>query len=279
MKKIALFCNEEKPKAQKVIPQLKEWLARRGIEALVANRMPLAGKNFDCAIALGGDGTMLKVARKIARHKIPLFGVNMGGLGFLAEMDLAHLYAMLAQVVGGKYDTETRCMLEVNVSSKEHRTSKNEENIALNDCVIRCGGNARVIVLDVWVGKEYLAEYHGDGVIISTPTGSTAYSLAASGPIVYPELNVVVITPICPHMLAQRPVIIDAQKTIRVKIREHDPRDPVIVSLDGQITRRLRAPSEIKVKKSLHQLALISNPHERYFSILQKKLAWGKRGA
>lgn len=278
MKKIALFYNEEKPKAKKAIPQLQTWLNNKGIKSMVANRINLSGKKFDCAIALGGDGTMLKVARKIAPYKIPLFGVNVGRMGFLAEMDWEHLYAVLTQVIAGTCLKETRCMLEVSIHSKQQVKTGADRLIALNDCVIRCGGNARVIVLDVWVGKEYLAEYHGDGLIISTPTGSTAYSLAASGPIVHPELNIFIITPICPHTLAQRPIIINAKKTIRIKIREHDPGDSVIVSLDGQLNFHVRAQSEIKVKRSAHELHLISNPHENYFSILRKKLAWGKRG-
>ncbi|MFH1380238.1 MAG: NAD(+)/NADH kinase [bacterium] len=269
MKKIALFYNNEKKKACVIIPKLTKWLTSHHVEPVIPSESAQLGKGIDLAIALGGDGTMLKIARRIAPHKIPLFGVNLGSLGFLAEMDWSHALDVLKKVIKGAYDVEQRLMIDV--------TMGKFKATALNDCVVRCGDIARVIVFDVWVGNRFLTSYTGDGLVVSTPTGSTAYSLAASGPIVYPSIGVFIITPICPHTLAQRPIIVSDRETIKIVIKKLDQRDKGILSVDGQINAMVKTGTTIIIKRSLHDLLLVTNPKHNYFSILREKMGWGKR--
>jgi NAD+ kinase len=278
MKQIALFYNREKKPAVRLLRKVQAWLIHHGVRVII----PSPGmhtrltQEIDCAIALGGDGTMLKVARFIAPYGIPLLGVNLGSLGFLAEIDWPEVTGMLKHVLEGNYHIENRSMLEIRLAKK---TKRKEQSgfIALNDCVIRCGGNARVIVLDVWIGAKHLARYLGDGLIIATPTGSTAYSLAANGPIVHPRLQVCIIAPICSHTLAQRPIIVPLDETIRVTVSHHDQRDPVVVSVDGQSTVKVRAGDSIMVKRAEQDLKLVTKPNKDFYSILRKKLRWGER--
>jgi NAD+ kinase len=272
MKRIALFYNPEKPLAVQLWRKTKGWLKQHGITAVTPGASHRALNDIDCAIALGGDGTMLKVARVIAPRGIPLLGVNLGSLGFLAEIDWHETSATLSQIIKGNYHIENRAMLSVKTG-----TSNAYRQIALNDCVIRCGGNARVIVLDVWVGSQHLARYLGDGLIVATPTGSTAYSLAANGPIVHPRLEVFIITPICSHTLAQRPIIISSHETIRITVQRHDLHDPVIVSVDGQSTTKVRTGGSVLIQRAEQDLRLITKTNQDFFSILREKLRWGER--
>src|SRR5689334_10485449 len=187
-KSVAIFCNKDKPAARREVPRLKAWFRKRGFQVL----SPASAHRASIAVSLGGDGTILGTGRRLASAGVPVLGVNVGHLGFLAGTDLQHLYRTLEDFLSGRLPMSERMLLSV-----KSRDGKNL--LAVNDCVVRLAGSVRVIRLSAWVDGQYLATYVGDGLIVSTPTGSTAYSLGASGPIVQPETNVILLTPICPH--------------------------------------------------------------------------------
>lgn len=236
-------------------------------------RLPQA----DLAIAMGGDGTMLRAARLVAPHSIPLLGINTGGLGFLSATDISHLRGNMARILSGKFELEERCMLSVEVHSRGKRIFG--PNIALNDCVIRCGNQARAITLEASCSKLFVADYFGDGLIVSTPTGSTAYALAAGGPVVDPRLDSFLIVPICPHTLTQRPLIIPADDPVIVRLARRNPRERplTLVSLDGQLGCWLPLDAEVRVSRYKKPFRLLVNPKRSYFEGLRGKLKWGER--
>jgi NAD+ kinase len=276
-----IFLNESKPEAVRmlkiVMPALKKkgvrvWMGQSGS---VREKLRLA----DIAVALGGDGTMLRASRTLAPHSIPLLGINSGGLGFLSGTDASEFTRDVDAILRGKFVLEERWMIEVSV----HRGDKQlfAPHIALNDCVIRCGDQARAISLKARSGSQFVADYFGDGLIISTPTGSTAYALAASGPIVDPSLNVLLIAPICPHTLTQRPLIVPAahQFSVRLATRHaHEAAPDVLMSLDGQVGCTLKVGDEVRIRRYEKPLKLLLNPKRSYFEILRRKLKWGERG-
>lgn len=276
LKKVVIFYNDKKKRAREIMPRLKARLRKKGVTIVHPLRSGALPAGIDLAIALGGDGTMLKVARRIAPYNIPLYGVNMGSLGFLAEVDGHRLDRAINNIFREGLQVERRLMLAVKVGSRNTKGSSFKGE-ALNECVIRCGDIARVIVLDVWIGTRFLTRYVGDGLIVATPTGSTAYSLAASGPIVHPSLDLLLITPVCPHTLAQRPIIVGADETIKIMIQKHDHRHPGIVSLDGQINKNLKKGDLITVTRAPHDLLTIISSARDYYSILREKMGWGKR--
>lgn len=275
-----VFYNESKPEAVKTLKVVTKALKSRGVrvwvgrDASVIEKMRLA----DIAVALGGDGTMLRAARTLAPHSIPLLGVNSGGLGFLSGTDAADFERQCDSILNGDFVLEERWMISVEV----YRAGKRlfGPNIALNDCVIRCGDQARAISLCAASDNNYMAEYFGDGLIVSTPTGSTAYNLAAMGPIVDPSLNVLLITPVCPHTLTQRPLIIPAADPLTIKLtvrREHEaPR--VLMSLDGQMGCTLKVGDEVRITRYGKPFKLLLNPKRSYYEVLRAKLKWGERG-
>jgi NAD+ kinase len=230
------------------------------------------GEATDLIIVLGGDGTLLSVARQVKGRDVPILGVNLGGLGFLTEVSLEELPAMLASVLKGGYRVSNRIMLDVTVR-------RNDENVfnlsVLNDAVITKDALARIIDIETYVDGEYLATYRADGLVCSTPTGSTGYSLAAGGPILHPSLKHVVVTPICPHMLTNRPIILPEEASIKALLLSMDER--VILTLDGQIGFPLQYGDEVIVKKSPYEVKLIKSGSKGYFEVLRTKLKWGER--
>lgn len=277
---VVLFYNEQKPEAQTTLKPVLRILKDRGVTVYMGHspdgqkRLPVA----DIAIALGGDGTMLRVARSLAPHGVPLFGINSGGLGFLSGTDIKELKRNLTAVLLGLFELEERWMLNVEVFRGDRRTFG--PNIALNDCVIRCGDTARAITLRAFSGELFLANYFGDGLIISTPTGSTAYALAAGGPVVDPRLNAFLIAPICPHTLTQRPLIIPAEHPISVKLamrHAHEQSPEALMSLDGQVGCSLRLGEEVRIRRFEKPFRLLLNPKRSYFETLRRKLKWGER--
>ncbi|MBI5200938.1 MAG: NAD(+)/NADH kinase [Elusimicrobia bacterium] len=232
----------------------------------------------DIAIALGGDGTMLRVARQLAPHAVPLFGINSGGLGFLSGTDPTLMKRNLSAVLAGAFEMEERWMVSVEVYRGAKRTFG--PHIALNDCVIRCGDTARAITLRASSGELFLANYFGDGLIVSTPTGSTAYALAAGGPVVDPRLDAFLIAPICPHTLTQRPLIIPAEHPLAVRLaRRHAHEQPPegLMSLDGQVGCTLHLGDEVRIRRFEKPFRLLLNPKRSYFETLRRKLHWGER--
>ena len=226
----------------------------------------------DLIVVLGGDGTLLSVARQIRGAGVPILGVNLGGLGFLTEISLEELPDMLPRVLAGDYETSTRSMLDVTVRRQDEEVFTLS---LLNDAVMAKDALARIISIETYVDNDYLTTFRGDGLIVSTPTGSTGYSLAAGGPVLYPSLEHAVLTPICPHTLTNRPIILPKEMTIRAKLLSPD--EKVILTLDGQVGLPLRYLDEVVMKKSAFSVSLIKSATNGYFEVLRTKLKWGER--
>jgi NAD+ kinase len=269
--------------AQKVIKRLEAEGADFVVEQSLARvlkkrfRMKLSGKSVsdknlassgDMFIALGGDGTILRLARQVAEKGTPILGVNLGKLGFLAEVSIDDLDACLSEVLMGDFFVVERMMLQA-VTSRDTRVY-----LALNDVVVDKFGTSRVLDLETFVDGEFLATFTGDGVIVSTPTGSTAYSLSNGGPIVTPHNRSITISPICPHTLTARPVIVPDDSTILIRVASAQTK--VHVTADGQDEVLLRPPTEIRVKKAPHIARLVKRRNTSYYDLLRKKLNWGR---
>jgi len=290
MKRIGIIAKQNKPEAIPLARNLVEWLRTKKIEVYMEEGMakqfhpPLAGphlnsigredipKNVEMIIVLGGDGTLLSVARLVGDHDVPILGVNLGGLGFLTEITLEELYRVLAKVVQGDFVTDERVVLNASVIRRGERMA---EFIVLNDAVINKGALARIIDLETTINGEYLTTFKSDGLILSTPTGSTAYNLSAGGPIVYPSLHCIIITPICPHTLTNRPIMIPDDVEIRAMLKTKQ--QEVILTLDGQQGFTLEFEDVVEVKKAEGHIFLIKSPYRHYFEVLREKLKWGER--
>jgi len=226
------------------------------------------GKSCDILISLGGDGTILRLARLVAERRTPILGVNLGKLGFLAEVSTEELDVCLTEILKKRYTIEERMMLE--------GTANGSKTVyyALNDIVVDKAGSLRVMDIETYVNEDYLATFTGDGLIVSTPTGSTAYALANGGPIVIPSNTAFVISPICPHTLTIRPVVVPDHCTIRLKI----PSAPSKVHLtaDGQQETLLSPPIEVLVKKAPFSTRLVKRRNTSYYDLLRRKLHWGR---
>jgi NAD+ kinase len=280
-----IVCKPIKEVVCSVVPPVIEWLRTHKIEIFVDNetqacidtKAPVLareaiGEKVDLLIVLGGDCTLLSVARALGSHKVPILAVNLGGLGFLTSVTLDELYPMLEQILSGQHRTGERMMLEAEIM----RGGKSaERHTALNDAVANKGALARMLDFDVAVDGDHVGRYRADGLIVATPTGSTAYSLAAGGPIVHPRLDAFVITPICPHMLTNRPLVIP--DTARVEIDFSAASGPVYVTLDGQIGIQLLPMDALLIRKSASKVTLVQPPRKTYFEILRSKLRWGER--
>jgi NAD+ kinase len=230
------------------------------------------GEGANLIVVLGGDGTLLSVARNLKGRDVPILGVNLGGLGFLTEISPEEFPGMLEKVTRGDYDISTRIMFDVTVRRDENKVF---DFTVLNDAVITKDALARIIDIETYVNDEYLTTFKSDGLIFSTPTGSTGYSLAAGGPILYPSMKNFIVTPICPHMLTNRPIILPEKVTIRAILKARD--EKVVLTLDGQIGFPLEFGDEIVVRESPHSVSLIKSSSKGYFEILRTKLKWGER--
>jgi len=282
MKKIGIIAKNI-PRAHGAVRKLSKWLSARGKKVLLDERtafdLGMAGvvaedlpSLVDMIIVLGGDGTLLSAARLVAdsRKNVPIFGVNLGSLGFMAEVSLDELYSNLEKALAGKLLAEERMMLTAGIIRRGMKVS--EYNV-LNDAVISKGAIARMVSLDVSVGDDYLTSIRADGLILATPTGSTAYSLSAGGPIIHPALQCFVVTPICPHTLSNRPIAIPDSSIVRVKLVSRS--EGVSLSLDGQVVSPLRLNDIVEVKKAKYRIRLIKHPTKNYYEILRTKLKWG----
>jgi NAD+ kinase len=230
------------------------------------------GEEASLIVVLGGDGTLLGVSRHVRGKNVPILGVNLGGLGFLTEISVEELPSMIEHVLRGDYDVSERMMLDVSVRREENPVF---EFTVLNDAVITKHALARIIDIETYVNDEYLTTYKADGLILSTPTGSTGYSLAAGGPILYPSLKHIVVTPICPHTLTNRPIILSEDVALKAVLRSRDER--VVLTLDGQIGFPLDYGDEVRIRKSPYMVSLIKSSSKGYFEILRTKLKWGER--
>ena len=290
MKRIGIISKQNKPEAIPVIQNLVEWLRPKEVEVFVEDEMgrllgpglsgrtlhPLERKEIpkyvEMVIVLGGDGTLLSVARQVWNRKIPILGVNLGGLGFLTEITLEELSPVLEKIMKGDFQTNEREVLHASVVRKGQKIA---DYIILNDAVVNKGALARIIDLETTIDGEYLATFQSDGLIISTPTGSTAYNLSAGGPIVFPSLHTIIITPICPHTLTNRPIILPDDLMIRTVLKSRN--QEVILTLDGQLGFPLEFEDVVEVKKAEGCILLIKSPYRHYFELLRQKLKWGER--
>jgi NAD+ kinase len=268
-----------------VVPPLLDWLAQHGITAVLdretAACLPAgnAGQprevlpsTTDMLIVLGGDGTLLAAARLMSVRNIPILPVNLGALGFLTSVTLDDLYPVLDLAIRGEARYSERVMLESRVM-REGRTFHHAR--ALNDAVLNKAALARIVDLQLHVDGEFVSNYKADGLIISTPTGSTAYSLAAGGPIVYPIVSAFIITPICPHTLTNRPLVI--RDTARIDVEFQGGDAPIYLTLDGQVGVELAPGDRVALSALPERLRLVRPQQKSYFSVLRDKLKWGER--
>ena len=284
MKKIGVFCKPKAPSATDILGRLIPWLRKQnyhifldtGTAAIINETSSYEKREIsqqaDLLIVLGGDGTLLSVARAAHPHNIPILAVNLGSLGFLAEISIDELYPTLENILAGKFEIENRMLLNACIWRNGEKV---EDHNVLNDVVINKGAVARVINLQVLVNGQYMTSYRADGLIIATPTGSTAYSLSAGGPIIHPSMHTLVLSPICPFTLTNRSILIPDQSIIQVKLAAEY--DDVRVTLDGQEGYDMRAGDILEIKKTKTSLQLIRGPNKNYYQILRDKLHWGSQ--
>ena len=282
MKKIGLFCKPKAPSAANTLSKLIHWLRELNCQvfldtatATIINESSSHSKATiseiaDLLIVLGGDGTLLSVARAAHPHNVPILAVNLGSLGFLAEISLDELYPTLENILNEKFKIESRMLLNAYIWRNGEKV---EDYNVLNDIVINKGVVARVINLQVLVDGQYMTSYRADGLIIATPTGSTAYSLSAGGPIIHPSMQTLVLSPICPFTLTNRSILIPDQSIIQVKLDAEY--NDVRVTLDGQESYKMKAGDILEIQKTKTTLQLIKGPNKNYYKILRKKLHWG----
>jgi NAD+ kinase len=271
MKKIALVYNADKPRARHEWQRLKRWLAHHNVKVVAASRVTSAMKDSDFVVAVGGDGTVLSVARQVAPWDVPVLGVNVGRLGFLAATEAGAMFRTLSRVLAGEGRIEVRTMISVSATGKGKKFGPYN---GLNDIAIRSGASGRVLHLAAYVREKPLASYIGDGLILATPTGSTAYNLAASGPIVYPDIDVLILSPICPHSLMQRPLVLPAFEAVDVEVLKPTPES--LLCVDGHVVKTLHAGDRVTFRRADEQAKLLMDPDKTFYQVLQSKLKWGE---
>lgn len=288
MKSVGLFARPDLHAAGPILSDLARWIARRGLALLcdpdtaaLLPRRPKAlrvlpaeqvAARSDVLVVLGGDGTLLRVSHLLGRRPVPVLGVNFGSLGFLTEITRDELKPTLAGVLTGRYTWEERRLLRATL----HRANGEvEAGDALNDVVVtKAAVVSRIIEIEIVVDGAYVTAYRADGVIVATPTGSTAYNLAAGGPILHPSLPALVLTPICPHMLANRPLVISDESDVAVRLVSEDVE--VHMTLDGQAGFPLRAGDVVRIARSARKIRLVKAPGRDYYGVLRTKLKWGE---
>ena len=282
IKKIGIIAKPRKKDAGPVLSCLVRWLKEKGIEPLMDQetaglidfksthkRQDIAAFS-DFIIVLGGDGTLLSVARLIGGGGTPILGVNLGSLGFLTEVTLDEMYPLLDKILVGEMIIDERWTLEASVQRGGKELSV---HTVLNDVVINKGALARMILMETVVDGKFLNTYRADGLIISTPTGSTAYSLSAGGPIIYPTVGAIIISPICPHTITNRPIVLREDAAVEVTLRTEN--EDVLMTLDGQEGHPLQYLDKVVIRKAKSTIKLIISPEKDYYQVLRQKLRWG----
>jgi len=282
---VAIFAKVHDPRCQVVASELVSWLEERAftplIEAHLSRHLGRAKIMSDAEIreqanlvvVLGGDGTLLSVARLFCGSGVPILGINLGSLGFLTEITVEELYPVLEQCLKGKAHISRRMMLEVCVVRDGKKIEKGH---VLNEIVINKGALARIVDLETKINRNFLTTFKADGLIVSTPTGSTGYSLSAGGPIVHPQMSCIVITPICPHTLTNRPLVVADDSLICITVTSAFD-EKVFLTLDGQVGCKLQEGDTIKVHKAVTTTALVASRSRDYFEVIRTKLKWGER--
>lgn len=283
-KSIGILAKPKFPEVKTTLHGVVTWLRARSIDVLLDTtsatllgeqggiQKPQLASKADVLLVLGGDGTMLNAARLAGERSIPILGVNMGGLGFLTEVRLERLYPSLERVFANEFVLDERLMLKTHV----HRHGETvAQGVVLNDVVISKGTLARMIELKVAIQGQFVTNLRGDGLIVSTPTGSTAYSLSAGGPIIDPAVQSLILTPICPHTLTHRPLIVPGNVEIDVTLTSKD--DGAMATFDGQVGVAITQGDTVEIHVSEYRTRLIRFPETNYYDVLREKLKWGDR--
>ena len=289
IRRVGVLIKPQQPDALKTICRLVEWCAARGISVVGGPKLDRAGieqetgcaveemehaemvKSVDLLVVLGGDGTMIAAARMVGDHGTPVLGVNYGTLGYLADFTHEEMIPALEAVQAGDFTLDRRLMLAAEV----HRGGeKLLHDRVLNDVVISKSALARIVEIETWVDQKFLNRFRADGLIVSTPTGSTAYNLSAGGPVIYPSMQAVVVTPICPHTLSNRPVVVPDDAEFELVLKT--PKEEVALTLDGQVGMPLEYEDRVTVRKSRTTFNLIQAHNRNYFDVLRNKLKWGR---
>ena len=302
VRRVGFVVNEHTPEARPLVESLGGFLRERGVEffgerdnAEALGLTPAPQSAFcqaDLCVVLGGDGTLLRAARLLGDGEVPLFGVHLGSLGFMTEIPVDDALPLLSEVIEGRFETQPRVKLAVSLCRDEDHgtaTGKNDSAVqcspsgasqrpfppaqVLNEAVVMKGALSRIIELDTRIDGLPVASFRADGVIVSTPTGSTGYSLSAAGPILDPTLSAILVTPICPHTLAQRPLVVPGNRRVELSLRPGC--SEVFLTLDGQLGWPLRPRDRVRIEVAPSRVMLVRNPRLDFFTILRSRLGWG----
>ncbi len=284
MKVVGIIANHRKPEVWTLVPELVQWLMNKGWSVAVTDRitgpkyeppaavavMPVAAlaKNVEMMISIGGDGTILSTARVIGKNNVPILGIHMGGLGFLAEVVVGDIYGALEKIQAGKYRLENKMVLAVDL----HHAGNFETYYCINDLVVSRGDSPRLLSTKVEISGRKLNEYIADGLIVATPTGSTAYSLAAGGPIIVPTLAALTITPICPHSLSARPIVVPS--TEKIAIRFDEKQEGIALTLDGQVNFSIDSQAVVTARQARWDVQMVRLLDSDYYNVLRTKMGW-----
>jgi NAD+ kinase len=287
MDRFLVITNERKDRDNAITKEIEDYINASGRKCTLMGSLDLEDKGInpdvdvECAIVLGGDGTLIRCAAYLMSLDIPILGINLGTIGFLAEIEKNHIFEALDRLFVDDYKVENRIMLRGELRKEANRKPPDNNDTlschALNDIVITRKGLSRIISLQIYVNDELVDDYRGDGVIVSTPTGSTAYNLSAGGPIITPKADVMVITPICPHSLSPRSVVVSADDVVKVVVRRSKKTqyDEAIATFDGQTVIDLRTDDEIYIEKAQYKTKLIRLSKTGIYEILRSKLTSG----
>ncbi len=271
-RRVGVVAKKTSAEASETVHYVEGFLRGKGLEVLVDEAE--VGRSADLVVVLGGDGTLIHAARLLGARPVPILGINMGSLGFMTEVPQSELYPALDLVLAGKATVSPRMKFRVHMYRGGTDDGPELDAEVLNDAVIAKSALSPMAELDASFDGSYVTTYKADGVIVATPTGSTAYSLAANGPIVYPTMRGVIITPICPHTLTQRPLVVPDDQVINIVLLNNAN---VYLSLDGQTGVTLTRGDRVQVKQSANRVLLVRNPQLDFFGILRAKLRWGER--
>ncbi|HKY26455.1 MAG TPA: NAD(+)/NADH kinase [Pyrinomonadaceae bacterium] len=289
IKHIGIVVKPHQPDALQTVCEVVKWLDERGISmaggpeiereriehetgcAVSVFEPDELAKNVDLMLVLGGDGTMIATARMLGDQEVPVLGVNYGGLGYLAEFRIEELYTALQSILNGHYRLDRRVMLAGELLRGSEQISHMR---VLNDVVINKSALARIIEIEVYLNEQFVNSFRADGLIVATPTGSTAYNLSAGGPVIYPSMNAIVITPICPFTLSNRPLVVPDDSIIELRLKTE--REDVALTLDGQVGFPMQVEDRVMIRKSQTTFNLVQPANRNYFDVLRDKLRWGR---
>lgn len=289
IRRVGVVVRPQQDEAVKILCELVEWLSARGITlvgALSSERERVEAQtgcaieireseelaaHVDLMLVLGGDGTMIATARQMGDSEVPVLGINFGRLGYLAEFRIEEMFPALESILEGNYRLDRRVMLSV---EHFHGTERRMRNRVLNDVVINKSALARIIEIEAYFNNQFVNAFRADGLIVSTPTGSTAYNMSAGGPVIYPSMNAVVVTPICPFTLSNRPIVVPDDGQIELLLKTE--KEEVALTLDGQIGFRLEIGDRVLIHKSRTTFNIVQPANRNYFDVLRDKLRWGR---